>query len=127
MYKINNETILKLSDRRPNVDRSCKPPVDHFTSVGDLEMKTVYIPAELIDKFLILAQSNTSQSVETCGILCGKLVNYLLCVSLCCIRLQCYKMFVTFVLMFLTYESRVKVELFLIFVIVYIICVTMSM
>lgn len=57
----------------PTVDRSLKP--SHFTSVGDSGFKMVYVPDELVPKFLRLAQSNTSKSVETCGILCGKLAH----------------------------------------------------
>lgn len=57
----------------PFVDRALKP--SHFTSVGDQGFKAVYVPNELITKFLNLAYSNTTRNVETCGILCGKLAH----------------------------------------------------
>lgn len=37
-------------------------------------LRQVTVPAELCSKFLQLANSNTMRAVETCGILCGKLV-----------------------------------------------------
>ncbi|TRZ03916.1 hypothetical protein DNTS_011095 [Danionella cerebrum] len=36
-------------------------------------LRQVAVPAELCDKFLQLANSNTIRAVETCGILCGRL------------------------------------------------------
>ena len=65
----------------PSVDRSTKPNIDHFTSVGGQTNNTygfrdVLVPTELISKFMALAQPNTNKNVETCGILCGKLVSF---------------------------------------------------
>ena len=37
-------------------------------------IRQLAVPAELCRSFLRLAEANTSRSVETCGILCGKLV-----------------------------------------------------
>ncbi|XP_062854738.1 STAM binding protein b [Trichomycterus rosablanca] len=59
----------------PTFDRSLKPsslnrPVNS-TSVDKL--RQVSVPAELCNKFLNLANSNTMRAVETCGILCGRL------------------------------------------------------
>jgi len=56
------------------VDRTCKPFVDHFTSTGEAGMKTVFVPDELVPLFLHRAMANSVKSIETCGILCGKLV-----------------------------------------------------
>jgi STAM-binding protein len=56
-----------------------KPP-DHFTSSGantgnKYGLRTVVVPAEIVVKFLNMALPNTSKNVETCGILCGKMVS----------------------------------------------------
>lgn len=37
-------------------------------------LQQLAVPAELCRSFLRLAEANTSRAVETCGILCGKLV-----------------------------------------------------
>lgn len=37
-------------------------------------LRQLAVPAELCRSFLRLAEANTSRAVETCGILCGKLV-----------------------------------------------------
>lgn len=63
------------------MDRSTKPAVDHFTSIGVSGtnkggLRDVIIPADLTRKFLSKAEHNTLKNVETCGILAGKLVNY---------------------------------------------------
>ncbi|XP_074647445.1 STAM-binding protein-like A [Tubulanus polymorphus] len=60
----------------PIIDRSSKP--DHFTSTGSKSLnkhgfKDVIVPDILMDTFLNIAQPNTAKSIETCGILCGKL------------------------------------------------------
>jgi len=60
--------------RRPEVDRTCKPFIDHFTSTGEAGLKTVFVPDELVPLFLHCARENSLRSIETCGILCGKLV-----------------------------------------------------
>ena len=43
-------------------------------SVGAAGLKPVHIPAELMVKFLNLAQANTNRGVETGGFIFGKLV-----------------------------------------------------
>jgi len=65
--------------RQPEVDRSSKPFIDHFTSTGEAGLKTVFVPDELVPLFLHCAMANSVQSIETCGILCGKLV----CINYC--------------------------------------------
>lgn len=37
-------------------------------------LRQLAVPSELCRSFLRLAEANTSRAVETCGILCGKLV-----------------------------------------------------
>jgi len=67
--------VLHLVSRRPpDVDRSCKPFIDHFTSTGEDGLKTMFVPDELVTLFLHCAMANSMKSIETCGILCGKLV-----------------------------------------------------
>jgi len=65
---------MMFAYRRPEVDRTSKPFVDHFTSTGEAGLKTVFVPEELVSLFLHCAMSNSMSSIETCGILCGKLV-----------------------------------------------------
>lgn len=58
-----------LLPTKPTVDRSLKPS----TSLIEGELRTVVVPLVLMEKFLLLAQANTKNNVETCGILAGKL------------------------------------------------------
>ncbi len=37
-------------------------------------LRRVLIPRDLTYRFLLLADSNTGRGIETCGVLCGKLV-----------------------------------------------------
>ncbi|KAL7306744.1 hypothetical protein TKK_0001113 [Trichogramma kaykai] len=60
-----SKDIIKV----PSVDRSTKPA--SLTS-GD-RLRDIIVPEKLMQNFLRLAQSNTSQNIETCGILAGKL------------------------------------------------------
>uniref|UniRef100_A0A8D0L9C9 STAM binding protein n=1 Tax=Sphenodon punctatus TaxID=8508 RepID=A0A8D0L9C9_SPHPU len=60
----------------PAVDRSLKPgaldsPQSSVTAEG---LRRVTVPNELCRRFLQLADANTTRGVETCGILCGKLM-----------------------------------------------------
>ncbi|NWU89512.1 STABP protein, partial [Upupa epops] len=65
-----------VSSKPPAVDRSLKP-----SALGSPEnsasldvLRQVIVPRELCHKFLQLADANTVRGVETCGILCGKLM-----------------------------------------------------
>ncbi|NXV94000.1 STABP protein, partial [Calonectris borealis] len=65
-----------VSSKPPVVDRSLKP-----NALGSTEnnasmdvLRQVIVPRELCQKFLQLADANTVRGVETCGILCGKLM-----------------------------------------------------
>ncbi|NXD16318.1 STABP protein, partial [Nothocercus nigrocapillus] len=65
-----------VSPKPPAVDRSLKP-----SALGSPEnsasmdvLRQVIVPQELCQKFLQLADANTVRGVETCGILCGKLM-----------------------------------------------------
>ncbi|XP_077099629.1 STAM-binding protein-like A [Siphateles boraxobius] len=60
----------------PAFDRSLKPsvPVSAGHSVLVNGLRQLFVPAELCQRFLKLADANTARAVETCGILCGKLM-----------------------------------------------------
>uniref|UniRef100_A0A8C5PE83 STAM binding protein n=1 Tax=Leptobrachium leishanense TaxID=445787 RepID=A0A8C5PE83_9ANUR len=62
--------------RPPVVDRSLKPATldcnEGYVSTGGL--RHVRVPRQVCMRFLQLAESNTQRGVETCGILCGKLM-----------------------------------------------------
>ncbi|XP_040202001.1 STAM-binding protein isoform X1 [Rana temporaria] len=66
-----NDTVLPGP---PVVDRTLKPASLHEGSVCPDKLRRVGIPREVCVKFLRLAELNTQKSVETCGILCGKLM-----------------------------------------------------
>lgn len=46
-------------------------------------LRQLSVPSELCRSFLRLAEANTSRAVETCGILCGKLVRFQNGVNIC--------------------------------------------
>lgn len=56
----------------PLVDRNLKPK----TAGNIYNFRTINVPSDLAQKFLDLAQANTSRNIETCGILAGKLVSF---------------------------------------------------
>ncbi|NXU54855.1 STABP protein, partial [Turnix velox] len=69
-------SAVSFSSKPPVVDRSLKP-----STLGSTEtnasmdvLRQVIVPRELCQKFLQLADANTVRGVETCGILCGKLM-----------------------------------------------------
>lgn len=55
---------------RPTIDRSLKPS----DSLIEGNLRTVVVPADTMSRFLSLASRNTSNNVETCGILAGSMV-----------------------------------------------------
>ena len=63
----------------PNVDRSTKPASLLSPSIHSrIGLRTVVVPSRLMGKFMNLAQRNTNQNIETCGILAGTIVSILL-------------------------------------------------
>ncbi|XP_054978745.1 STAM-binding protein isoform X1 [Sorex araneus] len=60
----------------PVVDRSLKPgALNNSESMPTIEgLRHVVVPERLCPQFLQLASANTARGVETCGILCGKLM-----------------------------------------------------
>ncbi|NXN87672.1 STABP protein, partial [Bombycilla garrulus] len=63
-----------VPSKPPAVDRSLKPSALGSTENGVDVLRQVIVPRELCHKFLQLADANTARGVETCGILCGKLM-----------------------------------------------------
>lgn len=62
---------------KPIVDRSTKPILNKNTS-SPYNLRQIIVPGNLTRRFLEQAQRNTSNNLETCGILAGKLVIYFL-------------------------------------------------
>uniref|UniRef100_F5H5B9 STAM-binding protein n=1 Tax=Homo sapiens TaxID=9606 RepID=F5H5B9_HUMAN len=60
----------------PVVDRSLKPgALSNSESIPTIDgLRHVVVPGRLCPQFLQLASANTARGVETCGILCGKLM-----------------------------------------------------
>lgn len=57
----------------PVVDRGLKPKNNN--EVNNYNLRSVYVPSDLTDKFLEAAWANTDKNIETCGFLAGKLEN----------------------------------------------------
>jgi len=56
----------------PSVDRSTKPASLLSPSIHSrIGLRNVVVPSRLMGKFMNLAQRNTNQNIETCGILAG--------------------------------------------------------
>lgn len=71
---------LSIKPGAPPVDRSTKPSVNHFMSVGQATsnrygLRDVVVPHAISERFLSLARDNTMRNIETCGILCGSVVS----------------------------------------------------
>ncbi|XP_051896827.1 STAM-binding protein-like isoform X1 [Pristis pectinata] len=60
----------------PAVDRSTKPTTfgTNWNNFSADKLRNVVVSKGLCQQFLQLAEANTAQGVETCGILCGKLL-----------------------------------------------------
>ncbi|XP_057240034.1 STAM-binding protein isoform X2 [Malurus melanocephalus] len=69
-------SAVTIPSKPPVVDRSLKPSTLGSTenNAGVDALRQVIVPRELCQKFLQLADANTVRGVETCGILCGKLM-----------------------------------------------------
>lgn len=64
--------FLKFLLNRPSFDRSLKPTISS-DSLMEGFLRQVLIPKDTMSKFLALASKNTSNNVETCGNLVGRL------------------------------------------------------
>lgn len=62
----------------PNFDRSAKPTslLSPSTNNKTFGLRTVIVPSRLLSSFINIAHRNTSNNIETCGILAGKLVKF---------------------------------------------------
>uniref|UniRef100_A0A8C5UCS3 STAM binding protein n=1 Tax=Malurus cyaneus samueli TaxID=2593467 RepID=A0A8C5UCS3_9PASS len=67
-------SAVTIPSKPPVVDRSLKPSTLGSTENSVDALRQVIVPRELCQKFLQLADANTVRGVETCGILCGKLM-----------------------------------------------------
>lgn len=65
-----NKITHSLTSSKLNDDINHKTV--NFTE-GGAPLRTIFLPAELSDSFLKIADSNTQKNLETCGILVGKL------------------------------------------------------
>lgn len=54
--------------QKPSVDRSLKPSTSYNGG-----LRTVTVPKDTMYRFLMLVSANTAKSIETCGILAGRL------------------------------------------------------
>lgn len=70
---------------RPRVDRSTKPS---DSKGNNYNLRTVYLPSDLSERFLDVAKSNTNKNIETCGILAGRLSQNVFVLSHCIIPKQ---------------------------------------
>jgi hypothetical protein len=53
-------------------------------------LRDVIVPSKLMGKFMSLAQQNTDLNVETCGILAGTLVSFVVIIVLASIIASCF-------------------------------------
>mgnify|MGYP005985210123 FL=1 len=58
----------------PTVDRSKKPLDPLSTRFESVALRRVIVPSKVMIQFQTMAQRNTMNNIETCGILAGKLV-----------------------------------------------------
>ncbi|XP_008187742.1 STAM-binding protein isoform X3 [Acyrthosiphon pisum] len=77
--ELNNPTSFELR-HKPIVDRSTKPMLNKNTS-NPYNLRQIIVPGNLTRRFLEQAQRNTSNNLETCGILAGKLSSNCLIVT----------------------------------------------
>ncbi|KAL4121354.1 hypothetical protein QTP88_013883 [Uroleucon formosanum] len=71
---------IQFNQHKPIVDRSTKPILNKNTS-SPYNLRQIIVPGNLTRRFLEQAQRNTSNNLETCGILAGKLSSNCLIVT----------------------------------------------
>ncbi|CAI6346711.1 unnamed protein product [Macrosiphum euphorbiae] len=71
---------IQFNQHKPIVDRSTKPMLNKNTS-NPYNLRQIIVPGNLTRRFLEQAQRNTSNNLETCGILAGKLSSNCLIVT----------------------------------------------
>lgn len=63
----------------PSFDRAKKP--SFYSESTSSMLRTVVVPSEIMNKFLMLARKNTMSNVETCGLLAGELARNQLAIT----------------------------------------------
>ncbi|XP_064549478.1 STAM-binding protein-like A [Drosophila montana] len=63
------------STSKPGFDRSRKPQYNRTDSLLAGSLRTVNVPGDTMEVFLKLARANTSNNIETCGVLAGHLAH----------------------------------------------------
>lgn len=71
---------IQFNQHKPIVDRSTKPMLNKNT-LNPYNLRQITVPGNLTRRFLEQAQRNTSNNLETCGILAGKLSSNCLIVT----------------------------------------------
>ncbi|KAL5243883.1 hypothetical protein ACI65C_011293 [Semiaphis heraclei] len=71
---------IQFNQDKPIVDRSTKPLLNKNTS-SSYNLRQIIVPGNLTRRFLEKAQRNTTNNLETCGILAGKLSSNCLIVT----------------------------------------------
>ncbi|SPP80096.1 STAM-binding protein-like A [Drosophila guanche] len=70
-------TADKASDKtfnsKPSFDRNQKPSYNRTDSLLAGSLRIVHVPGDTMEVFLQLAKANTSNNIETCGVLAGHL------------------------------------------------------
>lgn len=62
---------IPIDNIAPLVDRKLKPKSSN--DLNNFNLRNVYVPHDLNEQFLKIAQENTNKNIETCGFLAGKL------------------------------------------------------
>ncbi|KAG9466536.1 hypothetical protein GDO78_016464 [Eleutherodactylus coqui] len=73
---VKNDAAM-YAGQSPPINRALKPAATLSAVQNEIVegLRTVVLPKDLSQKFLQLAEANTSRGIETCGILCGKLTH----------------------------------------------------
>ncbi len=67
----NSSSAKVVTGDVPLVDRRLKPQASD--GKNNYNLRSVYMPDDLVTKFMEAAQANTNKNIETCGFLAGKL------------------------------------------------------
>ncbi|CAJ0940274.1 unnamed protein product [Ranitomeya imitator] len=73
---VKNDAAM-YAGQSPPISRALKPAATLSAVQNEIVegLRIVVLPKDLSQKFLQLAEANTSRGIETCGILCGKLTH----------------------------------------------------
>nr|XP_033796105.1 AMSH-like protease isoform X3 [Geotrypetes seraphini]XP_033796106.1 AMSH-like protease isoform X3 [Geotrypetes seraphini]XP_033796107.1 AMSH-like protease isoform X3 [Geotrypetes seraphini]XP_033796108.1 AMSH-like protease isoform X3 [Geotrypetes seraphini]XP_033796109.1 AMSH-like protease isoform X3 [Geotrypetes seraphini]XP_033796111.1 AMSH-like protease isoform X3 [Geotrypetes seraphini]XP_033796112.1 AMSH-like protease isoform X3 [Geotrypetes seraphini] len=75
--QIHKRDATMYAGQSPPVNRALKPAATLSAIQNQMVegLRSVVLPRDLSPRFLLLADVNTAQEIETCGILCGKLMH----------------------------------------------------